>query len=93
MAMLVNAKGQVEARPVTTAGIQGKNWIVTQGLNTGDKVIVDGIAKVKPEQKVVTKPYQPQPEAQPGQPAAPQPAAAQSAEANKATEQKATSKV
>ena len=93
MAMLVNAKGQVEARPVTTAGIQGKNWIVTQGLNTGDKVIVDGIAKVKPEQKVVTKPYQPQPEAQPGQPAAPQPAAGQSAEANKATEQKATSKV
>ena len=60
IAMLVNAKGQVESRPVTTAGTQGQNWIVTQGLNAGDKVIVDGIAKVKPEQQVVAKPYQPQ---------------------------------
>ncbi|WOE31384.1 MULTISPECIES: efflux RND transporter periplasmic adaptor subunit [unclassified Acinetobacter] len=60
MAMLVNAKGQVESRPVTTAGTQGTNWIVTDGLKTGDKVIVDGIAKVKPDQQVVAKPYQPQ---------------------------------
>ena len=63
MAMLVNAKGQVEARPVTTTGAQGQNWIVTQGLQTGDKVIVDGIAKVKPEQPVVAKPYQAKPDA------------------------------
>lgn len=63
MAMLVNAKGQVEARPITTTGAQGQNWIVTQGLQTGDKVIVDGIAKVKPEQPVVAKPYQAKPAA------------------------------
>ena len=63
MAMLVNAKGQVEARPITTTGAQGQNWIVTQGLQTGDKVIVDGIAKVKPEQPVVAKPYQAKPDA------------------------------
>ncbi|EKE23126.1 MAG: hypothetical protein ACD_6C00586G0001, partial [uncultured bacterium] len=37
--------------------------------NPGDKVIVDGIAKVKPEQQVVPKPYQPQ-AAAPQQPAA-----------------------
>ncbi|OTG66754.1 efflux RND transporter periplasmic adaptor subunit [Acinetobacter silvestris] len=59
MAMIVNAKGAVEPRPVTTSGAQGQNWIITQGLQTGDKIIVDGIAKVKPEQQVVTKPYQP----------------------------------
>lgn len=63
MAMLVNAKGQVEARPITTTGAQGQNWIVTQGLQIGDKVIVDGIAKVKPEQPVVAKPYQAKPDA------------------------------
>ena len=85
MAMLVNAKGQVEARPVTTTGAQGQNWIVTQGLQTGDKVIVDGIAKVKPEQPVVAKPYQAKPDA------AQAPAAAQPAQQNKTTEQKATS--
>ncbi|WP_173912650.1 efflux RND transporter periplasmic adaptor subunit [Acinetobacter sp. Marseille-Q1618] len=95
MAMLVNAKGAVEARPITTAGVQGQNWIVTQGLNTGDKVIVDGIAKVKPEQQVVAKPYQPQAAAPQGaNPAAAQQktgGAAQPAQQDKATEQKATS--
>lgn len=47
MAMLVGADNKVTPRPVTTVGTQGSNWIVTEGLNPGDKVIVDGIAKVK----------------------------------------------
>ena len=77
MAMLVGADNKVTPRPVTTVGTQGSNWIVTEGLNPGDKVIVDGIAKVKPEQQVVPKPYQPQAAAPQGaaQPAAQQPAA------------------
>ncbi len=79
MAMIVNAKGQVEPRPVTTVATQGKDWIVTEGLKAGDKVIVDGIAKVKPEQAVVAKPYQPQG------------AAPQGAQPAATTEQKATS--
>ncbi|KAF1012888.1 MAG: Multidrug resistance protein MexA [Acinetobacter bereziniae] len=92
IAMIVNAKGLVESRPITTSGVQGKDWIVTQGLNTGDKVIVDGIAKVKPEQEVVAKPYQPQAEAKQGQ-AAPKPATAAqpAAQQEKNSEQKSTS--
>ena len=91
MAMIVNEKGAAEPRPVTTAGVQGKDWIVTAGLKTGDKVIVDGIAKVKPEQKVTAKPYQPQAAAPQGaqQPAAGQAKPAPAAEAK--TEQKAAS--
>ncbi len=58
IAMLVGADGKVVSRPVTTNGTQGNAWIITQGLNPGDKVIVDGIAKVKPDQQVVAKPYQ-----------------------------------
>ena len=87
IAMIVNAKGAVESRPVTTAGVQGKDWIVTEGLATGDKVIVDGIAKVKPEQQVVAKPYQPKA-------AAPQGAQGQAKPASEAAakpEQKSTS--
>lgn len=84
IAMIVNAKGAVESRPVETSGIQGKDWIVTNGLQTGDKVIVDGIAKVKPDQQVVAKPYQPQA-------AAPQGGKQPAAEASAKTEQKATS--
>ncbi len=84
MAMLVNAKGAVESRPVTTVGVQGKDWIVTDGLKAGDKVIVDGIAKVKPEQQVTAKPYQPQS-------AAPQAAQGAAGQAAAKPEQKATS--
>ena len=84
IAMIVNAKGVVESRPVTTTGSQGNQWIITEGLNPGDKVIVDGIAKVKPEQPVVAKPYQPQG-------AAPQ-AAPADAKAQTATEQKSAAK-
>lgn len=94
IAMIVNAKGAVETRPVETAGVKGKDWIVTKGLQTGEKVIVDGVAKVKEGATVVAKPYQPQA-------AAPQGAGQPAAEANKAaqpaqqaqpkTEQKATS--
>ena len=88
MAMIVNAKGAVEPRPVTTSGVQGKDWVVTAGLNVGDKVIVDGIAKVKPEQQVVAKPYQPQVAAPQGA----QPPVAKPAEsATPKTEQKSTS--
>ena len=54
--MLVNAKGAVESRPVETSGVQGQNWIVTNGLKAGDKVIVDGVAKVKEGQEVSAKP-------------------------------------
>ena len=86
MAMLVGADGKVTPRPVTTSGSQGNNWIVTAGLNAGDKVIVDGIAKVKPEQQVVAKPYQPQA-------AAPQqPADAQAEESKEPSEQKPAAK-
>lgn len=71
-AMIVNAKGAVEVRPIETAGIQGKDWIVTKGLQAGEKVIVDGVAKVKPEQQVVAKPFQAPAAAPQGAPAQPQ---------------------
>lgn len=92
MAMIVNAKGIVEQRPVTTVGTQGSNWIVTEGLQTGDKVIVDGVAKVKADQQVVAKPYQPQGAAPQAAPAAPAKSGdAKPASEAQATEQKATS--
>ena len=86
MAMIVNDKGVVEARQITTVGIQGQDWIVTEGLKTGEKVIVDGIAKVKAEQKVIAKPYQPKAAA----PQAPT-TDAKKTEGSAKTEQKATS--
>lgn len=61
MVMVVDAEGKAISKPVTTAGSQGSNWIISEGLQPGDKVIVDGLAKVQPNAKVTVKPYQPKP--------------------------------
>jgi membrane fusion protein (multidrug efflux system) len=46
--MLVGADGKVAPRPIKTGSVQGDKWIVTEGLNAGDTVIVEGLQKVKP---------------------------------------------
>ena len=92
IALVVNAKNTVEARPITTVGVKGQDWIVTDGLQAGDKIVVDGVAKVKEGQQVSVKPYQPQSKAPQGQNAAPPAAAEQQKQADSAkAEQKATS--
>lgn len=45
--MLVGAKGP-EPRPITLGQTIGDKWLVTSGLNVGDKVIVEGLMKVRP---------------------------------------------
>lgn len=37
---------------VTTTRTQGTNWVVTSGLTPGDKIITQGVGKVKPNQQV-----------------------------------------
>lgn len=46
--MVVNEKNQVENRSVTTGQAIKTNWLVTQGLKTGEKVIVSGLQKAHP---------------------------------------------
>nr|WP_304185923.1 efflux RND transporter periplasmic adaptor subunit [Hafnia alvei] len=50
--MLVNAKSQVEVRNVIAAQAIGDKWLVTDGLHSGDRVIVSGLQKVRPEMTV-----------------------------------------
>jgi len=47
----------VELRVVTTAQRAGDDWIVTQGLKPGDRVIVEGQLKVRPGMTVHPEPY------------------------------------
>jgi membrane fusion protein (multidrug efflux system) len=57
MVMLVGADGKVAPQPVQTGAAQGNNWIITQGLKTGDKVIVEGLQKVRPGAAVKPVPW------------------------------------
>ncbi|WP_321793782.1 efflux RND transporter periplasmic adaptor subunit [Burkholderia pyrrocinia] len=48
VSLIVNANDKVETRQLKTTGMQGQNWIVEGGLQAGDRVIVQGVDKVRP---------------------------------------------
>lgn len=52
---IVGKDNKIEVRPIATNGTMDGQWVVTDGLRTGDKVVVMGGAKVKPEQQVEVK--------------------------------------
>jgi membrane fusion protein (multidrug efflux system) len=45
------------ARTVVAARTEGANWVVTQGLAAGDKVIVQGTANLRPDAEIRPVPY------------------------------------
>lgn len=45
-ALVVNAQNKVEQRTVTTEQVIGSHWLVSKGLNAGDRLIVEGTNKV-----------------------------------------------
>jgi membrane fusion protein (multidrug efflux system) len=46
--MVVNQEQKVEVRPVVLDRAIGDKWLVASGLSPGDRVIVEGIVKVRP---------------------------------------------
>ena len=46
--MVVGTEDKVEARPVTTTRSIGDKWLVSAGLAAGDRIIVDGLQKIRP---------------------------------------------
>jgi membrane fusion protein (multidrug efflux system) len=70
LVFLVDDKGMAQPRPVQVGDWAGEEWVITSGLNPGDRVIVDGVMKVRPGAPVTIA------QAQPSPPAAQPPAAA-----------------
>ena len=52
LVMVVNGESKVEARIVKTGQSLGDKWVVTEGLAAGDRIIVDGLQKVRPGAQV-----------------------------------------
>ncbi|RMX10316.1 efflux RND transporter periplasmic adaptor subunit [Allofranklinella schreckenbergeri] len=73
VALIVDEQGQMQPRMVTVGGQQGAYWIVTGGLQDGDKVIVDGtmIAGMSGAKQVQTREWTPPGAAAPAAGAAP----------------------
>ena len=47
-ALVVDDKGHAQIRSVETAGAVGNQWLIKGGLTPGDRLIVEGLQKVKP---------------------------------------------
>lgn len=47
-AMVVGADGKAEQRVLKTSRVLGDKWLVSDGLKAGDKLIVDGLQKIRP---------------------------------------------
>jgi membrane fusion protein (multidrug efflux system) len=60
--MVVKPDATVEQRMVKAGERVGNLWIIDSGLKPGEKVIVEGLQKVKPGVQVVAKPVKPEEE-------------------------------
>jgi len=76
--LLVDAEGKVMPRPVKTGSMAGGDFIIAEGLQGGEQVIVNGIQKARPGSVVKPVPWNPNAPVLP-----PPPAAAASAPAAK----------
>jgi len=57
LVLIVNAKNMVEPRPVQVGQWTQDEWIITEGLQPGDRVIVDGVVKAPPGTTVKAAPW------------------------------------
>lgn len=55
-ALVLNDRGIVEQRVLVTGGTLGDRWLVKSGLAAGDRVIVEGVQKVKPGAQATVAP-------------------------------------
>ena len=57
-ALIVNSEGKVQQQMLTIDRAVGNTWLVTAGLSNGDKLIVEGMQKVKPGVPVKAVPFE-----------------------------------
>jgi membrane fusion protein (multidrug efflux system) len=69
--LVVNNENKVEARSVTLGSAVGDKWVVTKGLQPGERIVLEGLQKARPGSTVkpveAGSPVQPAPAAAPAQ--------------------------
>ncbi|WP_374301739.1 efflux RND transporter periplasmic adaptor subunit [Paracoccus sp. (in: a-proteobacteria)] len=68
---VMKGEDTVERRDLTLGQTSDSGWLVEDGLQPGDRVVVAGAQKLYPDAKVVPEPVDAQPQAAAGPPAAP----------------------
>jgi membrane fusion protein (multidrug efflux system) len=67
---VVTPENKVETRPVTVGERIGSQWIIAKGLKPGEKVVVEGLQKLKAGDSVRPLPFGTEPQTAPDVPAA-----------------------
>jgi membrane fusion protein (multidrug efflux system) len=57
--MVVDGEGKVTPRPVKVGTAQSGNWVILDGVKTGEMVMVDGFQKLRGAAPVKPVPWQP----------------------------------
>ncbi len=65
MALVIGADEKVESRQIKVSRTVGDNWLVSEGLKPGDRVIVEGIQRARPGTPVKAVPFGSKPAEQP----------------------------
>jgi membrane fusion protein, multidrug efflux system len=58
---VVTLDNKVQIRPVKVGERHGTMWLINQGVKPGERVVAQGVQKVKDGQKVTPKPYHEKP--------------------------------
>ena len=58
LVLIVDKDGKVQQKPLTIDRAIGNEWLVSSGLEPGDRVVVEGLAKVKPGIPVKVVPFE-----------------------------------
>jgi len=57
IALIVDAEGKIQQRRLTVDRAIGDKWLVSSGLASGDRVVVEGIQKIRPGVSVKVIPF------------------------------------
>ena len=56
---IIGADSKAEIRPVKVGDRTGSDWVISSGLKPGEKVVVEGLQKIRAGAPVVAKPWTP----------------------------------
>jgi membrane fusion protein (multidrug efflux system) len=67
--LIVNAESKIEQRFIRVDRAMGDQWLVTSGLEPGEKIVMEGQQKARPGTPVIAQPFGAAKPAAPAQPA------------------------
>ncbi len=56
---VIDPKGLAQSKPIQIGQRYQNSYVVTQGLNVGERIIVEGVDRIQPQQKLNIKQWQP----------------------------------